>query len=358
MKSGLIRLLTMVVVSASAAHAQDTLAAAAGRIAISGFADVFYSKNFAHPASRKNELRNFDIAENQFTLSQVEVVLQKQAEPVGFRVDLDYGAANDIVQPAGASSLSMIQQAYLTAVVPVGKGLTIDAGKFVTHLGNEVIESKDNWNYSRSLLFAWAIPYYHTGVRLAYPLADNFTACVHIVNGWNSGTDNNDFKTLGVTLAWSATASTSITFNAIDGFENMTPIESGKRTVCDLIITQKLSDAFTLALNADYGRAGTDSGMMIWKGLAVYGRYAFTGKAAVALRGEIFDDPQGYATGLGVPHVDVKEVTGTYEYLFARSLLLRGEVRYDFSNAPAFDKQRPGTETSQATVLIGAVVLF
>ena len=28
-----------------------------------------------------------------------------------------------------------------------------------------MIESKDNWNYSRSLLFAWAIPYYHFGLR-------------------------------------------------------------------------------------------------------------------------------------------------------------------------------------------------
>ena len=38
-----------------------------------------------------------------------------------------------------------------------------DIGKFVTSAGAEVIESKDNWNYSRSLLFAWAIPYYHFG---------------------------------------------------------------------------------------------------------------------------------------------------------------------------------------------------
>jgi hypothetical protein len=29
----------------------------------------------------------------------------------------------------------------------------------VTPLGAEMIETKDNWNYSRSLLFALAIPY-------------------------------------------------------------------------------------------------------------------------------------------------------------------------------------------------------
>ena len=39
----------------------------------------------------------------------------------------------------------------------------MDFGKFVTSAGAEVIESKDNWNYSRSLLFAYAIPYWHFG---------------------------------------------------------------------------------------------------------------------------------------------------------------------------------------------------
>ncbi len=361
MKISITQFLTTVLVLGSilsAARAQDSLVSSAGKIDISGFTDVYFSKNVAHPVTGKNQLRNFDIAENQFTLSLVEVVLQKKAEPVGFRVDLDYGAANDVVQPGVTSTLSTIQQAFLTAVIPIGAGLTVDAGKFVTHMGNEVIESKDNWNYSRSLLFAWAIPYYHTGVRLSYPLADNVAACVHIVNGWNSGTDNNDFKSLGMTLNWTASASTGVIVNAIDGFENLTTIESGKRTVFDVIVTEKLSDALSLAINADYGQAKTDPGLAIWKGAAVYGRYAISDKAAIALRAEIFDDPQGYATGLGIPSLDVKEVTGTYEYLFAHSLLLRGEMRYDFSNAAAFDKTSPGTETTQTTALIGAVVLF
>ncbi|HLP18137.1 MAG TPA: porin [Bacteroidota bacterium] len=327
-------------------------------VAISGFVDTYYSKNFAHPVTAKNQLRNFDVAENQFNLSLVELVFQKKAEPVGFRLDLDYGSANDMVQPGVTSSLSIVQQAYLTVVVPIGKGLTVDAGKFVTHMGNEVIESKDNWNYSRSLLFAWAIPYYHTGVRLSYPLADNLAACVHVVNGWNSGTDNNDFKTIGATLNWTAGPSTSVILNAIDGFENLTPIESGKRTVYDLIVTQKLSDVVTLAVNADYGQARTDLGLAIWKGAALYAKYAISEKAAFAVRGEIFDDPQGYATGLGVQGLNVKEFTATYEYLAASSLLLRGELRHDASNAPVFDKNAPGTEKTQTTVLVGAVVSF
>ena len=55
----------------------------------------------------------------------------------------------------------------------MGKSLQVDAGKFVTHMGFEVIESKDNWNYSRGLLFQFAIPYFHTGVRVTGPINDN-----------------------------------------------------------------------------------------------------------------------------------------------------------------------------------------
>jgi len=51
-----------------------------------------------------------------------------------------------------------------------------------------------NWNYSRSLLFALAIPYYHFGVRTSIPIGKYFTGGVQIVNGWNNIGDNNSGK--------------------------------------------------------------------------------------------------------------------------------------------------------------------
>jgi hypothetical protein len=354
----------LLVAGSDRCSAQDSAKVSpASKVDISGFVDAYYSENLAQPTSRTNKLRNFDIPENQFNLSLAEVVFQKKAEPVGFRIDADYGTTNDIVQPGVSGTASLLQQAYLTAVVPLGSGLTIDAGKFVTSMGYEVIESKDNSNYSRSLLFAWAIPYYHTGVRFGYTFSSTFSATLHIVNGWNSVIDNNDSKSIGLMLTYTPLSTTSIILNLMGGHENLTPIEYGARNVADLVITHQLSDAFSLGLNADYGEAQTYAGLMIWKGSAVYGRYAFSDKTAFAARGEIFDDPQGYALGIG-PKSDVKEITGTYEYKFADALLLRGELRYDFSNVPVFDKKATstssgiGTETSQTTFLIGAVVMF
>ena len=138
-------------------------------LSISGMVDVNFNKNFNNPASHINDYRNFDIYENQFNLNFAKLVLQKSAEPVGFRIDLGFGQTMDIVNSdaslGGEKSLRNVEDAYLTAIVPWGNGLTINAGKLVTHMGGEVIETPQNINYSRSILFAYAIPFYHLVYR-------------------------------------------------------------------------------------------------------------------------------------------------------------------------------------------------
>lgn len=354
------------VLSVSTVYAADSTATPAPTpITWSGFVDAYYSKNFNSPVTETNQLRNFDIAENQFTLSLAELVVQKQASPVGFRMDLDFGPTNDVVQPGNGSTLNVLQQAYLTAVLPVGSGLTVDVGKFVTHMGYEVIESKDNWNYSRSFLFAYAIPYYHTGIRLTYPVSSALSATVHLLNGWNSAIDNNHSQTLGLTLNYTVSPSTSVIFNGIDGDERPFGAPYGKKAVADFIVTQTVNDNLSLALNADYGQErflGSPGPLAIWKGIAIYGRYSLNAKSAVALRGELYYDPYGYTTGVVSPKTTLTEITATYEYHIFDALMVRGELRDDFSNTPgAFNTASAApslSAKSQPTFLIGVVATF
>src|SRR5438270_608003 len=99
------------------------------------------------------------------------------------------------VQPVQAQEATVPVASATPA--PLGKGLQVDVGKFVTQHGAEVIEAKSNWNYSRSLLFSLAIPYYHSGVRVSYALNGKTTIMGTIVNGWNNVVENNSGKTLG-----------------------------------------------------------------------------------------------------------------------------------------------------------------
>jgi Putative beta-barrel porin-2, OmpL-like. bbp2 len=373
MKRTWISLFLAAVFTATPLLAADSTASTP--ITWSGFVDAYYNKNFNSPSTGTNSYRVFDVADNQIAFSLAELVVQKQtsqSSPVGFRMDLDYGPTNDLVQAGNAGTLNILQQGYLTAVLPIGSGLTVDVGKFVTHMGYEVIESKDNWNYSRSYLFGYAIPFFHTGVRLTYPVASVLSATVHILNGWNSVVDNNHSKTLGLTLNWTATPSTSIIFNGIDGFEQPFLAPYGKRDVADFIVTETVNDNLSLALNADYGqeRVGGSTGPLEqWKGAAIYGRYSLDSKSAVALRAEVYYDPFLYTTVGAYSFVTatntketLKEITVTYEYHVFDPLMVRAELRDDLSNNAGFFNTASATPSlsakSQPTFVIGVVTTF
>ncbi len=122
---------------------------------------------------------------------------------LGFRLDVGLGETVDRVISVSDSSRNEatkhILQAYGSYVAP--GGLTIDFGKFVTPIGAEVIETKDNFNYSRGWLFTYG-PYYHAGVRAKYAINDKATVTGFLVNGWDNLFENNvkSGKTVGVTL--------------------------------------------------------------------------------------------------------------------------------------------------------------
>ena len=89
-------------------------------IEITGFVDVYYGYNFNDPGD--TQLRTFDIQHNQLSLSLIEVALEQKATSdsrLGFRADLDFGTATDIVhayEPGGAEIFKNIEQAYVSGL--------------------------------------------------------------------------------------------------------------------------------------------------------------------------------------------------------------------------------------------------
>jgi hypothetical protein len=331
----------------------------AGPIEFSGLVDSYYSLNFNHPASRANQLRNFDTNANQFSLNMAKITLQHAADPVGFRMDLGLGPAFDIVHaadPGGLGPLRYIQQAFVTYTAPVGKGLALDVGKFVTGHGAEVIETMSNWNYSRSLLFAYAIPYYHFGLRATYPFHKTFTGTIHLVNGWNNVVDNNTGKTVGFTGSWSPSPHFTLTSNYMFGPEK-NGTNRGYRHLSDTVAMINVNQQVSFMLNYDYGIdkiAG--GGKARWTGVAGYARLAPTKRFAFIPRLEWFNDADGFATGVAQK---LKEATLTAEFKMMEGLLSRFEYRRDWSDQRFFDRgNTPASSTSQDTLAAGFVVFF
>jgi len=160
------------------------------------FAQVTAPGTLAYVGSQA-KLRQFDNEADGFNIDAVKIALEKALPDkndwaAGFRIDTIYGQdANFLNDTAintsgtGPNGLAL-EQALVKFRIPVGNGLDIYMGKFVTFLGYEVIESPANPNFSRGLLFTNAIPLTHTGVYADYKFNDTFEAKFGVVDGWNN----------------------------------------------------------------------------------------------------------------------------------------------------------------------------
>jgi len=258
-------------------------------------------------------------------------------------------------EPGGTDYLKFVQQAYVSYLAPVGKGLTIDFGKFVTPNGAEVIENKDNFNYSRGLLFALAIPYYHMGARVGYTVNDKVSVTGFLVNGWNNVIDNNDGKTVGLSVALKPTGKVSIFQNYMVGEEWSSDVDGGTRNLLDTVVSFAANDKLTLLGNFDYGRDELEGESIDWVGFAGSLKYQATDKFAVAPRVETLTDSSRFVTG-GTDRVSSVTLTG--EYKAVGGLMTRFEYRTDFSSDPFFLNDSGDLKKNQTTLSVGLIYAF
>ncbi|MEO6527990.1 MAG: porin [Gemmatimonadaceae bacterium] len=322
--------------------------------------------NLNQPDDRSVGLRYFDNVANSFSLDVAEIVLQKAVKKpgdAGFRVD--FTAGSTIPGKAQSAGLRIgesadLQQAFFTYLAPVGSGLKFDIGKFVTHLGYELIEGYDGYNdnYSRSLLFNYAIPLTHTGVKVGYTVNSMVSVTGMVVNGWDNALDNNSGKSIGAQIALTPAPPVAIYLNYMGGPE-LTDTNKYLRHIGDFIATYKVSDAAMLGINADYGmeenaslvKPGDDAK---WYGVAGYGRFGPATGLSVGLRAETFKDDGGSRLGSDVP-VSAKEFTITPVFKFANNFAVRAEFRYDSVNEAIFTDDKGKPKKSQATLGLNAV---
>jgi hypothetical protein len=340
-------------------------------IAVHAFASVAYTFNANRPESDSNGVRVFDAKTDSISLDVVELVLERPVgDPgsAGFRFDLTAGSS--IPKLAASSGLFRdpdtgdaedfdLQQAFVSYVAPVGAGLRLDVGKFVTHMGYELIEGYDGYNdnYSRSILFGYAIPFTHTGAKVSYPFSDSLSGMLMVANGWDNVIDNNAGKTIGAQLIYKAGPAT-LYFNGVAGPEQADN-SSNWRTVGDLVATASFGPT-TVGLNADYGfeQDGVVDGETMetssasWYGVAGYAKYAVSPMFDIAGRAEFFADPDGVRTTF----VDTNffEATLTPSLKLGDLVVLRADLRLDIASEDVYETDDDPTGT-QFTFALNAL---
>jgi hypothetical protein len=332
-------------------------------LTVNGFVSSAYSFNLNMPEERINRFHIFDNNDNSFTLDVIELSVKKDALngcDAGFRCDLTVGSA--IPHVARSSGINIgdldFHQMYLSYVAPVGNGIRLDIGKFITPLGYEVIEGYDgyNHNYSRSFLFGYAIPFTHTGIRAGYTINESISTLLMIVNGWDNAIDSNKSKTIGAQIGVMPVSSMNLYANYIIGPEK-TNNNSDNRSVMDIVAIYTPVEDVTIGFNADYGReqhSTIDNCTAVWFGVAGYGKYRFSSKFSLAIRAERFNDENGVRTGI---IQRLQEITFSPEYAPSRNFIVRAEWRYDKSDKTVFQKNNEPVD-SQTLLAFNFIYLF
>lgn len=385
---------------------------AAPTVAVNGGIDVNYTHNFTNMSKGAQGMGNpgvlFNNMDNAYLAAAEAVLTATQGSGKGV-LDMVYGQEGNLGLGAGTTGINLLQ-AY---VAYTAEQWTFTGGRFVTWMGNEVIPSKANMNYSRSLLFWYTIPLWHNGLSINFAPDAKLGITAYATNGWNNTTASlaAGMKTFGLQFLIKPDPTLTIALNAISGpnpFSNpLVGLDYNSRTVLEGIITLAASDKFTLALDGEYGMQGLTAGttftapdstttdspssQAFW-GVALYGRYQIEADWAAALRLEMVKDMHNllnmYGVGLVPPAVPVantttamnafdveaREVTFTLEHNFTPALLVRAEGRFDMALSggqpyvappatgslpgPAVAGPFAGGEPNQATASVSGVFSF
>lgn len=354
--------------------------------------DGYYGYNLNHPPGRVNSLRAYDVLSNSFSLNQAAIIFELPTDVpngrrFGTRVDLQFGQATATLQgnPANENRPDVyrnIFQAYGRYVAPLGKGLTIDFGKWASSLGYEANYTKDQLNYTRSF-FSYYLPFYHMGLRLNYPVNDKIAVNYWLTNGTQQTEPFNSFKDemFGLNLTPAKTVNWSINYYLGQEHPDVTPSNNcgtaplqpglcltpipnpanGKTHIFDTYVSWQVTPRFLLGGEADYviqrlwvnAGPGQSSAPSHVDGGAAYANYQLTPRSSFAVRGEYLSDRGGLFSGTTQA---LKETTGTFTHRFGDGLETLIEYRRDWNNRDFFPRGTAGRLVNhQDTATLGLV---
>jgi hypothetical protein len=367
-------------------------------------------------------LRSFDAHNfNNLLLNQLKFTLDRpvdtsKAFDLGGRADFIYGSDarytrayglfnNDVYAqppfrnnndpnpfPFNVRELSDLTQFYGEAWIRTGQkdqGIDIIGGKWYTPIGFEVVDPVGNYLYSHSMLFQYAEPFTHTGVKATYSFNATNNVYFAFVRGWDVFKDNNEGASWMSGFLWSSKSQvgsnprTSLAFNTIVGPEQFSDprisghrawhAQPGNRVLLDAVWTYRFTEKLTQVICSDFGYEdnvpGATNHLGIsrtrdsdWEGIAYYLNYVFNDYVNATGRAEWFRDHYGVRTGFPGNFFGITtgvNITPCPKDKYLKNLLVRPELRWDFSsNNEPFAGRSPGSGECQMTAAIDMIYKF
>ena len=321
--------------------------AAGPKLTLSGMVDGYYTLNVSQGQAQSSPTAGdgFYSSATGFNLGMAKIAALAESGPVTAKLELAFGpvgqaitvdASGSAVQPGNAV---FVEQALVS--MKFGK-LTVDAGRFVTPAGFEVYEAKDNWLYSHGLLFNFALPIAHQGVRVSTALTPDLTGYAFLANGSNLfdndvGFTASPYKTVAAGVSYAKDGMTVAGNLFLSKDPNPAPTPGNDALLLDVVFTKAMG-ATSFAVSADLG--SYDGSSFFGVGGAVKHALAADGLKVVG-RVEFFSDKDGVhyvlkPGGWQFPNPDgsfstptLLSLTGGVNYPVGSNAELRAELRYD-----------------------------
>jgi hypothetical protein len=350
---------------------------------LSGYVEAFYQWNFNEPSNFITNYRGFDNRHNIFTIDNIVLDALGKLDRVQAHFALQVGNTPETYysqEPvwratagAGASGPSvwkLVQQANVGYKAPIGNGLLLELGIFVSPIGPETLPIKDNFNWSRSNLF-FALPYYHTGFRATYPITDRWSATAMLCNGWNSVVDDNVELSVSGMVTYTAADTFSATLLYFGGVERPQNAPEGRawRNLFDAYATWSPHKRVSAIFHADAGFEPNTFGTSSWGAGAVSLRVQPLSWMYLSARADAFYEnvPPGAMPIFWGGSRWVASQTATFDVRPNPNMSVRLEARHDQSQALIYFAGDVATNRasnyipnarSQTTITVGAVAWF
>ena len=354
-------------------------------INIYGHVQSSFTHNFDDPHSDMNFGRVFDFVDDRVMFNQFDIAVERTIDAgkkqwdVGGKMEWIWGEDAGLIHSNGLFDWYKLQRAkgdsrnspeeqwdlnqlYVDLAIPVGNGLRVRAGKFVTLLGWETINPTTNPFLSHSYLFGFAIPFTHTGVMATYQINDNWSVEGGFFLGWEQSlNDNNDSLSYHLKGAYT---SKDKKLNVIGQFVTG-PEEPDNnrdwRTVFDFIVSYQFTDKFQLGANADFGweqNVAPGNEDALWYGIASYAQYKLSDYITFNGRAEWFRDEEGMRIGVAGNYYEVTlgaTVHPVPHDRWGKNLFFRPEIRGDWASHGVFND---GSDSSMYTFGVDVIYTF
>lgn len=271
---------------------------------LTGYVDAYFQNVFtdaegsdapgtplAFPTSFAKETRGFGVG-------NVNLLAEKSMGKVGFVGQVGFGPRAN----AANGDFPNLQQLYVTYAP--SDAVTFTLGQFGTFVGYEVIDATANMNYTTSYLFSYG-PFFHTGLKADFALAEGFGAMVGIFNNTDSRFNDPGYY-YGAQLS-AETGGLAAYLNFLTGTDAKDVNTDGDDATTfqvDLTATYEISEKFMLGVNASnkstsLGDVDGDG----FTGVALYLTAGLSESSSINLRAETFsvaDEPRTDVEGRSV----------------------------------------------------------